>query len=99
MGQCRKTCDHQSGETVALIACKECGKVVSTRAVSCPHCGARTAYAANRFGWVLVACLTAGVAGVLCWQHNGDQKRAADAATRYREAIEASERFQDSAKP
>lgn len=51
---------------MALIACQECGKSVSDRALSCPHCGfplkedpvlsytERRVHVAYRVGWIVL---------------------------------------------
>lgn len=35
---------------MALIKCRECGSEISSRADSCPHCGAKTRFGMNESG-------------------------------------------------
>lgn len=51
---------------MSLIACRECGKEISSDAVNCPHCGAGTPKAKNRKDWIIVIGIIAAVA-VLLW--------------------------------
>lgn len=44
---------------MALTACKECGKEVSTGAGKCPHCGARVKKPAGIIGWIIGAAMLA----------------------------------------
>ncbi|MBT5305463.1 MAG: zinc-ribbon domain-containing protein [Candidatus Scalindua sp.] len=39
---------------MALIACKECGRMISKRAKTCPQCGARNRYT-SRLTWIVVS--------------------------------------------
>jgi hypothetical protein len=54
------------GVTMALVRCKECGAEISTKAVSCPKCGAVGKAQAGRTGcltWVIAFFVVAGVIG------------------------------------
>lgn len=47
---------------MALVNCKECGKQVSTEAVACPSCGAKTPKKTGILGWFALAFFTILVA-------------------------------------
>ena len=53
---------------MALVRCKECGAEISTKAVSCPKCGAVRKAQAGRTGcltWVIAFFVVAGVIGAI----------------------------------
>lgn len=39
------TCNSQGNVNMGLSPCKDCGELISSDALKCPHCGARTAKA------------------------------------------------------
>jgi hypothetical protein len=73
---------------MALVACKECGKEVSSTATQCPHCG-KALVLRGPGKWMIVGLL--GFAAYLLFSHVGDtvsqHSTAASAATR-RDACE-----------
>ena len=60
---------------MALISCKECGKDISDKALTCPHCGAPTKYAQQKeddnFIWLqgfILVLLIGTFAGVIGYE-------------------------------
>ena len=60
---------------MALISCKECGKDISDKALTCPHCGAPTKYAQQKeddnFQWFqgfMLVLLIGTVVGVIGYE-------------------------------
>lgn len=55
---------------MALIKCRECGSEISSRAESCPHCGAKTRFGMNegerkQINTVVVVLLLVSVVGTI----------------------------------
>lgn len=46
---------------MALVECKECGQAVSTKASSCPNCGAKAPKKTSIFTWLTLALIIAVV--------------------------------------
>ncbi|MCG3744583.1 hypothetical protein ACXHPE_17315 [Vibrio cincinnatiensis] len=51
---------------MALVKCKECGEKVSTKAKSCPNCGAKPPKKTSIVTWAVLVLILFGVYGV--WQ-------------------------------
>ena len=48
---------------MSLVKCKECGQGVSTKAASCPNCGAKAPKKTSLFTWLVLVLIIAGVYG------------------------------------
>lgn len=53
---------------MALVACPECGKQVSTEARTCPHCGSPTPLAAKWAQFRIVTGVVLLVLAIIIWQ-------------------------------
>lgn len=50
---------------MALTACKECGKEISTKAEVCPHCGAKPKKKTSMFTWIVAGFIGFAALGAL----------------------------------
>lgn len=82
-----------------LITCDHCGHNIAKDAKVCPNCGGATL--AGRITRAIKVILLVGLAivGLFVWQNHQAQRRAAEAARSYQEAIDASNRFLDTQQP
>lgn len=48
---------------MSLVKCKECGQGVSTKAASCPNCGAKAPKKTSLFTWLVLILIIVGVYG------------------------------------
>ena len=46
---------------MALVKCKECGEDVSTKAKTCPKCGAKAPRKTSKFTWFVLICMIIGI--------------------------------------
>ncbi|QPS76364.1 hypothetical protein [Delftia acidovorans] len=72
---------------MALKACKECNGKVSTKAATCPHCGARIGSRTSITTWVFGGMFAAVVGS--CVMNGADRESRVSAAQAEREAAEA----------
>ncbi|KAB2900377.1 MAG: hypothetical protein F9K35_07000 [Burkholderiaceae bacterium] len=84
---------------MAMVKCKECGGQVSTKATTCPHCGAKTPKRTSLFTWI-VAGAFAVVVGSCVMGFNGSEERRqkAQAAQAAIEAAKTPEQREAEAK-
>lgn len=85
---------------MALIRCRECGKPVSTEAISCPHCGARRRTKKKRGGCGLLVLLFLVIAIVSAIVNSGSRP-ASNTPLRTHSAIRSpqKEARQEEARP
>jgi hypothetical protein len=63
---------------MALTKCRECGKEISDKAESCPHCGAQARKRTGMFTWVILVLI---VGGVISATFGGKTNTAPESAT------------------
>lgn len=61
---------------MTLIACKECGKEISSAAPACPHCGIKRPKQVGVIGWIFALILLSAI-----WQCSNRPERSAAVAT------------------
>lgn len=49
---------------MSLVKCKECGGQLSTTAISCPHCGAKTPKRRGLVSWLILGIIGIGVINI-----------------------------------
>lgn len=82
-----------------LTACEHCGHNVARNAKACPNCGGATRAGQAARAMKVLVFIGLAIAGLLAWQNHQAERRAAEAARSYQEAIDASNRFLDSQRP
>lgn len=92
---------------MSMFACQECGRQVSTKAATCPCCGANVAASGGGFGAFLLAALIVGAISVFTFSGPSEADKAAAAreaaipperrAAEAAEKARAERRFQNAA--
>lgn len=59
---------------MALVACRECGREVSSEARACPHCGVTLARSGKRIPFAIVALCVVVIGAVWLFQQHGSEK-------------------------
>lgn len=66
---------------MAIKKCKECGKEVSTKAASCPNCGAKTPKKTSPFTWLVLLIILVGIYGSITTQTPTPRKADSNSVT------------------
>lgn len=81
---------------MAMIKCEDCSGAISSGAIRCPICGAKTGKGRTRTEWQIFGLFLAVAAAWVLWtMHQGEQQRIKN-EKEYQEAIDAANRFLDS---